>query len=83
MNKIIGYNVYRCADGCAEEFYGFAKSLAAARRLAKGRSLAASMYDTARAAGHCGGLEAPDKSSEGGEVAKWFSQYNCAVAVFG
>ena len=82
MNKIIGYNVYR-ADGYDERFYGFAKSLAAARRLTKGRSLAESMYETARAAGHCGGLEAPDRIREDDEVAKWFDEHNCAFAVFG
>ena len=82
MNKIIGYNVYR-ADGYDERFYGFAKSLAAAKKLTKGRSLEASLYDTARAAVHCGGLEAPDKSREDDEVAKWFDEYKCAVAVFG
>lgn len=82
--NVIGYNVYRAADGCSEEFYGFVETLDEARKLAEaGSSLPESLYATAEAAGHCGGLEAPDKTNEG-EVAEWFGDdgYDCAVQVF-
>lgn len=83
--NVIGYNVYRAADGSDEEFYGFVETLEQAKKLAKtGRSLEASMYATAEAAGHCAGLYAPDKSNEG-RVVEWFGDdgLDCAVEVYG
>ena len=83
-NTIIGYNIYHAPDGCAPEFYGRTKTIAAGKSLAAaGRALPASLWDTARAAGHCGGLVAPE-GREAEEPAEWFGGdgYDCAVAVF-
>ncbi len=85
MKKIIGYNVYHAADGGAAEYYGFAATLDEAKELAaRGRALQASLWDTARTAGHCDGLAAPDQTGEDDEVAEWFGAdgYDCAVAVW-
>ena len=79
-----GYHVYHAPDGGGESFLGFASSLRAARRLAaRGRELEASLYETARVAGHCGGLRAPDTSHEAAEPAAWFGRggWYCAVPV--
>lgn len=85
--QIIGYNVYNAPEGCSESYYGFAATLADARKLAakgKGRALEASLYDTARAAGHCAGLSAPDKTNEADEPEEWFGDdgFDCAVRVY-
>lgn len=83
--KIVGYNVYRAPDGCGESYYGFAKTLDDAKALAaSGPSIEEALYDTARAAGHCAGIPAPDKSHEADEVEEWFGDdgYDCAVAVY-
>lgn len=85
MAKIIGYNVYRSADGCAESFYGFAKTIDEAKDMAStGNRMEECMYSTAVAAGHCAGIKSPDKSNEDSEVAEWFGVdgYDCAVAVY-
>ena len=85
MKTIIGYNVYRYADGSSEEFYGFVDTIGEAKELAsRGKCLEESMYSTARLAGHCGGISAPDKENEDSEVTEWFGLgYDCAIAVFG
>lgn len=81
--KLVGYNVYHAPEGSAESFYGFVDTLDEARELAaKGRALEASLYDTARAAGHCAGLSAPDKDGEDSDVTEWFGDDDCAVAVY-
>lgn len=83
--KKIGYHVYHAPDGSGESYLGFATSLRAARRLAAtGRELPESLYATARAAGHCAGLQAPDTSHEASEPTAWFGRggYYCAVAVY-
>lgn len=86
--KIVGYNVYHIPEGSAPAFYGFAETLADAKELAakgraKGRALEQSLWDTARAAGHCAGLVAPT-GEEAEEPAEWFGAdgWDCAVAVF-
>jgi hypothetical protein len=83
MAKVTGYNVYRAADGCSEEFYGFVKTIDEAKALAAtGNTLQECMYATATAAGHCGGISAPDKSNEDAESVEWFGDgWDCAVAV--
>lgn len=82
MSEIIGYNVYRLPDGCTEEFAGFVETQEQAEQLAKrGKTLPQSLYGTARAAGHCAGLYAPDKSGEDTEPTEWWGDF-CAVAVF-
>ena len=82
--KIVGYNVYHAPDGSAPSYYGFVATIDEAKALAaKGRTLESSLWDTARAAGHCAGLYAPDQSDEDSEPAEWFGAdgYDCAVAV--
>ena len=82
--ELIGYNVYRAADGCDEEYYGFAETLDEAIEMAKTSTrLPAHLYETARAAGSCGGKHAPEKVNEGA-VAEWFGEdgFDCAVEVF-
>lgn len=77
------YNVYRAADGCALEFFGRVRSLRAARHMAAvGGSLPQCLWDTARAAGHCGGIRAPE-GTESPEPAAWFGLRGecCAVKV--
>jgi hypothetical protein len=44
--------------------------------------LEASLYDTARAAGHCAGLRAPNKEGEDSDVTEWFDDDGCAVAIY-
>ena len=64
--KISHYHVYRAAEGQDESFLGMAETLDDARALAATATegLPASLYETARAAGHVDGLYAPDKSGE-------------------
>lgn len=82
MSDIIGYNVYYAPDGSAEEYVGFASTIEEARKMT-GPGLEEWLYETARAAGHCGGRYAPDKSHEDDEPTEWFGEdgYHCAVAV--
>ena len=83
--KLVGYNVYEAPDGCAETYLGQVTSLRAARSLAaRGGGLEESLYGTARAAGHCAGMSAPDKTGEVGEPVAWFGRdgWHCAVAVY-
>lgn len=80
--KIVGYNVYHAPEGSAPSFHGFVTSLWAARHLAAtGIALEASLFDTARAAGHCAGLTAPT-GDEAEEPAAWFGRWDCAVPVY-
>lgn len=79
--KIAGYNVYRAADGCDEEYFGFASSLRTARIMCRGSALPRSEYGTARAAGHCAGLSAPDKSREIEDHYTWLTRECVAVGV--
>ena len=59
------YNVYRSPEGSGREFVGSTTSIRAARNLIArhGRGeisgLTEDLWATARAAGHCGGCEAP------------------------
>lgn len=82
--KIIGYNVYRAPEGSSPAFYGFVETIDEARELAAtGRCLEKSLWDTARAAGHCAGINAPS-GDEADEPEEWFGDdgYDCAVAVY-
>lgn len=87
--KLIGYNVYYAPEGGGETYYGFAESLEDAKRLADNSptGLDEALYQTAIAAGHCGGLEAPDKSFETKDLGSiiWFGDdgFYCAVPVYG
>lgn len=80
--KLIGFNVYHAPEGCAEVFLGFAKNLREAQSLVGKGGLAQSDYGTARAAGHCAGMHAPDKSGEGKEPWEWLGDDTCAMPVF-
>ena len=77
----VGWNVYRIADGCALEYYGRANTLSDAKQLSKGRSLPQSDWDTAKAAGHCGGISAPGGVEED-EPSHWWGDNRCAVIVW-
>jgi len=80
---ILGYNVYRAPEGCAETFLGFVETLEEAHSLEGSAGLPEHLYATARAAGHCDGVAAPDKSGEAEEPTEWFGRDGsyCAVAV--
>lgn len=86
--KIVCYEVYESASGSAEAYLGRASTLRQARRMAaQGGGLPPSMYDTARAAGHCGGYSAPslgDDEERDSEPACWFGRGGvyCAVPVW-
>lgn len=83
-SKIIAYNVYRAPEGSGESFLGRVDTLEAAYALVGGPELPEHLYDTARAAGHVGGLAAPEKAAESEDgPSEWFgprSEY-CAVPV--
>lgn len=69
------YNVYRSPEGSGSEFIGSTTSIREARKLVArhGRGeisgLTEDLWATARAAGHCGGCEAPE--GEDGEPVLW------------
>ena len=77
------YNVYYAPDGCCETFLGCVDTLEEAYALEGASGLAESDYGTARAAGHCNGISAPDKAHEEDEPEEWFGAdgYYCAVKV--
>lgn len=79
--KIAGYNVYRAAEGCDEEYFGFASTLRSARKMIRGRALPQYLYSTARAAGHCSGMTEPDKSREIEYHTRWLTRDCVAVGV--
>jgi len=81
--RLTGFNVYHAPDGCAEEYIGHAGTLREAQNMAGRRGLPESEYDTARTAGHCGGMLAPDKTGEG-EVWEWCGRdgFTAIVPVF-
>jgi len=83
---IVGYNVYEAPDGCCESFLGVVSNLSEAYDLVNSGKvgLEESLYETARTAGHCGGLYAPEKQHEENEPTEWFGPdgFHCAVAVF-
>jgi hypothetical protein len=75
----IGYNVYG-SDGA---FCGYVDTLEDARELAskKPAGLEESLWETARKAGHCGGMRAPETNSEADEPCAWLGDYSL-VPVF-
>ena len=83
----LGYNVYHAREGQSESFIGFVTSVRAAKKLAAAHGheyeLPASLYGTARAAGHVCGVTAP-AGHEADEPTEWFGRggYYCAVAVY-
>lgn len=75
------YNVYYAPEGCAETFLGRVDTLTEARQLEGTTGLPEHLYETARAAGHCDGFAAPDKSREAEEPTEWFGADGCHCAV--
>lgn len=83
------YNVYHAPEGSSGVFLGTATSLRQARKMAAkharnpGSGLDASLWDTARVAGHCAGYSAPDTAGELSEPTAWFGRggWYCAVPV--
>jgi hypothetical protein len=70
-----GYNVYYRPEFGGEEYFGAASSQRAAKKLAQGDGLCESQYATARAAGQCGGIEAPDSDGEDERMTIWFGRH--------
>lgn len=74
------YLVFLASDGCDEEYLGEVGSIRAAKQMAAQHArgeryaLAKSLYDTARAAGHCLGTSAPPARDEVGEPVEWFGR---------
>lgn len=77
------YRIYDAPEGCDQIFCGEYDTLAEAQEAADGEpgGLPRSMWDTARAAGHCGGLTAPDGGTEDEEPISWHGESHCVVAV--
>lgn len=73
------YVVMHSPEGSDEEYIGSAKTLEAAREMAaefdRGErgSLEKSLWDTARTAGHCGGISAPPEMSDD-EPIEWLGK---------
>lgn len=78
---VVGYNVYYAPDGCDESYVGFADTMDDAKAMVGSDGLPGSLYDSARAAGHCAGMTAPNKSREIEEAAIWLDECYCAVPV--
>lgn len=79
------YRVYEAEDGCDLVYCGEFDDLTEAQEFAETEpgGLPASMWDTARAAGHCGGQTAPDGGAEDDEPISWHGTDGtyCVVAV--
>lgn len=83
----IGWRVYRSPEGCAREYCGQFDALDAAQREAEQepRGLPESLWATARAAGHCDGMEAPGGGEEDEDAHSWHGRkgWHCVVRVRG
>ena len=79
------YRVYSAPDGCSESYCGEFITLKDAQAYAETEpyGLDECLYDTARAAGHCGGMEAPTGGTEEDEPISWHGQsgVHCVIAV--
>lgn len=79
------YRVYDVTEGCDPSFCGEYDTLAEARAVAETEpaGLEKSLWDTARAAGHCGGKSAPCGGVEDDETISWHgaSGWHCVVRV--
>lgn len=67
------YRVYEAPEGCSQIFCGEFPTLQEAVACADSEpaGLEKSLWDTARAAGHCGGMSAPEGGEEGDEPLSW------------
>jgi hypothetical protein len=76
--------VYEAPEGCDPSFCGEYDTLADAQAAAvtEPAGLEKSLWDTARAAGHCAGMSAPEGGEEG-EPISWHgaSGWHCVVPV--
>jgi hypothetical protein len=78
------YRVYYSPEGSDSQYCGEFESLDEAQEAAESEpdGLEQCLWDTARAAGHCGGLSAPDAGEEG-EPLSWHGTdgWYCVIAV--
>ena len=77
------YRVYDAAEGCDLIFCGEYDTLAEAQSIAAAEpaGLGQSLWDTARAAGHCAGMTAPEGGDESDEPISWHGEHHCVCAV--
>ena len=80
------YRVYLAPDGCDPSYCGEYSTIEEARDVAEREpaGLDACMWETARAAGHCGGMTAPDTAGrEDRDPLSWHgaSGNHCVVRV--
>ena len=79
------YRVYHAPDGCDVSFCGEFASLAEAVAVAgqEPGGLPRDQWDTARAAGHCDGMYAPEGGVEDDEPLSWHGPegYHCVSRV--
>lgn len=84
MAKKIRYRLYHAPEGGTMAFCGEHESRIGAAMTAQRHQpagLSADLWETARAAGHCGGLRAPDlEGAEEEEPLVWCGEY-CVVRV--
>lgn len=69
----MAYRVYRAPDGCDPMYCGEFDEYDAAVRHAESEpvGLEKCLWQTARAAGHCAGMHAPDDCEESDEPVSW------------
>jgi hypothetical protein len=80
---IKGYNVYHAPDGCDPEFIGWVPDLEEAQSFVGLSGLPKSLWGVARAAGHCGGMYAPEGEEDDDNIT-WLEGDDgcyCAVAI--
>jgi hypothetical protein len=77
------YRVYKAPDGCDVSFCGEFATLAEAQAhaLTEPAGLERSLWETARAAGHCAGMTAPGGGDESDEPLSWHGNEHCVVEV--
>jgi hypothetical protein len=79
------YRIYEAPDGCDMSYCGERDTLAEAKAFAETEptGLQKSLWDTARAAGHCAGKSAPHGGIEDDEPISWHgaSGWHCVVGV--
>lgn len=79
------YRIYKVPDGCSPSFCGERETLAEAKAFAETEpaGLERSLWDTARSAGHCDGMSAPDGGVEDDESISWHGPagWHCVIGV--
>ena len=83
--EVVKYRVYEAPDGCDPSFCAECDTLDEATTLADSEpaGLPKSQWDTARAAGHCAGMSAPDGGEEDEAPISWHGEsgWHCVVKV--